>query len=267
MSYVDVGEGPVVVMLHGNPSWSFYYRRLASLLQADYRVIVPDHIGCGLSSKPQNYEYRLDTHINNLELLMKHLHVEDISLVLHDWGGAIGMGYATRNPNNIQSITVFNTAAFRSTRIPFRIRICRTPILGDLIIRGLNGFARAALYMAVSKKMSSEINQCYLFPYDSWNNRIATLRFVQDIPLSYNDPSYDTLIAIENKLHLFQKTPMLICWGGKDFCFNDHFFEEWKIRFPNAESHHFPQAAHYVLEDAFEQIGPIVKDFLSRNSV
>lgn len=267
MSYVDIGEGPVVVMLHGNPTWSFYYRRLAALLQSKYRVIIPDHIGCGLSSKPQNYRYKLATHIDNIELLLKHLQVKNLSLIMHDWGGAIGMGFAVRNPHNIQSITVLNTAAYRSHRIPFRIRICRTPVLGDLIIRGLNGFARAALYMAVTGKMSSEISQCYIFPYDSWKNRIATLRFVQDIPLSEKDPSYDTLVQIENKLDSFQDTPMLICWGGKDFCFNDYFYKEWQVRFPKAESHYFPQAGHYVLEDAFDQIGPLVKTFLSTNCV
>ena len=265
MSYVDVGEGPAVVMLHGNPTWSFYYRNLGALLKNHYRIIIPDHIGCGLSSKPQKYQYTLTTHINNLQLLLKHLNLDSISLVLHDWGGAIGMGLASRNPQSIQTITVLNTAAYRSHRIPFRIRICRIPVFGTIMIQGFNAFARAALIMAVSRKMASEINQCYLFPYDSWKNRIATLRFVQDIPLSPKDPSYNTLIHIENTLEEFQDTPMVICWGGKDFCFNDQFFDEWQKRFPQAECHYFPEAGHYVLEDAFELIGPIIKEFLSVN--
>lgn len=266
MSYVDVGKGPVVVMLHGNPTWSFYYRNLIKLLQKKYRVIAPDHIGCGLSSKPQQYQYRLNTHIENVEYLLDHLQVDRTSLVLHDWGGAIGMGYAARHPKRIQSVVILNTSAYRSHHIPFRIKICRIPIFGDLIIRGLNGFARAALFMAVTKKMPPSIAQGYLFPYDSWINRIATLRFVQDIPLSENDYSYKTLRNIEMGLEFFKNTPMLICWGGKDFCFNDHFYRQWQERFPQAECHYFSDAGHYVLEDAFDQIGPLVEDFFSNHT-
>ncbi len=266
MSYVDVGKGPVVVMLHGNPTWSFYYRNLIKLLQKKYRVIAPDHIGCGLSSKPQQYQYRLNTHIENVEYLLDYLQIDRTSLVLHDWGGAIGMGYAVRHPKRIQSVVILNTSAYRSHHIPFRIKICRIPIFGDLIIRGLNGFARAALFMAVTKKMSPSIAQGYLFPYDSWINRIATLRFVQDIPLSENDYSYKTLCNIEMGLEFFKNTPMLICWGGKDFCFNDHFFRQWLERFPQAECHYFSDAGHYVLEDAFDQIGPLVEDFFSNHT-
>ena len=139
-------------MLHGNPSWSYYYRNLANLLKSSYRVIVPDHIGCGLSDKPQDYPYRLKNHIDNIESLVTHLNVEKCSLVVHDWGGAIGMGYAVRHPDAIDSLIILNTAAFRSQKIPWRIKICRTPLLGPLLIRGFNAFAGAAVFMAVTKK-------------------------------------------------------------------------------------------------------------------
>jgi len=267
MSYVDVGKGPVIVMLHGNPTWSFYYRNLIKLLQKKYRVIAPDHIGCGLSSKPQQYQYRLNTHIDNIEHLLDYLKVDQTSLVLHDWGGAIGMGYAVRNPQRIQSISILNTAAYHSTHIPLRIQICRTPLFGDIVIRGCNGFARGALFMAVTKKMSPDIAKGFLFPYDSWKNRIATLRFVQDIPLSEKDYSYTTLSNIEKGLELFKNTPVLICWGGKDFCFNDHFYVQWQGRFPQAECHYFSDAGHYVLEDAFDQIGPLIEQFFAEKVV
>ncbi|MBC8317981.1 MAG: alpha/beta fold hydrolase [Desulfobulbaceae bacterium] len=264
MSYVDVGEGPTVVMLHGNPSWSFYYRNLIKLLQKSYRVIVPDHIGCGLSDKPQKYPYRLRKHIDNVCFLLEHLKVEKTSLVVHDWGGAIGMGYAVRNIPRIQSIVILNTAAFRSRHIPFRIKICRIPVFGDLVIRGLNGFARSAVFMAVTRKMSPETVKGFLYPYNSWKNRIATLRFVQDIPLSEHEPSYNTLREVEKGLHAFQSVPILICWGGRDFCFNDHFYSKWQKIYPHATCHYFPDAGHYVLEDAFEDIGPLVHDFFDK---
>ncbi len=265
LSYIDTGNGPTVVMLHGNPSWSYYYRNLANLLKESHRVIVPDHLGCGLSDKPQNYSYRLKDHIDNLEKLLTHLQVKKCSLVVHDWGGAIGMGYAVRHPESIQSLVILNTAAFRSPHIPLRIKLCRTPLLGPLLIRGFNAFAGAAVHMAVTKKMQKEVAGAFLLPYNSWRNRIATLRFVQDIPLSANDPSWQTLKEIEQGLHLFRNNPMLIAWGGKDFCFNDHFYQEWQTRFPQAHCHYFADAGHYVLEDAFERIGPIVDEFLTKN--
>jgi len=266
LSYLDVGQGPVVVMLHGNPSWSFFYRNLAALLKQKYRVIVPDHLGCGFSDKPQDYAYSLKNHIANLEHLLGALQIKKLNLVVHDWGGAIGMGYAVRHGEKINSLVIFNTAAFRSARIPWRIRICRTPLLGALLIRGLNAFAGAAIHMAVAKKMPDAIARGYLLPYNSWGNRIATLRFVQDIPLSDKDPSWPTLTEIEQGLTLFKNTPMLICWGGRDFCFNDHFYEQWRSRFPEAECHYFADAGHYLLEDAFDRIGPLVEKFLAESA-
>ncbi len=263
LSYVDEGRGDAVVMLHGNPTWSYYYRNLAKLLKNSYRVIVPDHLGCGLSDKPQDYSYHLEDHINNLETLLDSLDVKKISLIVHDWGGAIGMGYAVRHPSRIKSLVILNTAAFLSPKIPWRIKICRTPLLGPLLVRGLNGFAGPARFMAVTKPMSEEVARGFLAPYDCWHNRVAVCRFVQDIPLSPKDHSWHTLKQIEQGLDQFKKNPMLILWGGKDFCFNDHFYKTWLEKFPEARTKYFPEAGHYVLEDAFAEIGPLVEDFFA----
>ena len=265
LSFLDQGGGRVIVMLHGNPTWSFYYRNLVNLLQENYRVIAPDHMGCGFSDKPQDYSYTLKTHIDNLETLLADLGIEKFSLVVHDWGGAIGMGLAVRYPERVESIVVLNTAAFRSQRIPLRISICRVPLLGDLIVRGFNGFARGAVTMAVTQKMAPAVVRGYLQPYDSWAHRLAILRFVQDIPLTPKDDSWQDLLQIENGLAQFQNTPMLILWGGKDFCFTRHFYEEWQQRFPGAESHFFPDAGHYVLEDAFAAIAPLISAFFHKH--
>jgi haloalkane dehalogenase len=261
LSYLDEGHGPVIVMLHGNPTWSFFYRNLVTILRDRYRVIVPDHMGCGNSDKPQEYPYTLKTHIDNVEQLLLHLEIEKFSLVVHDWGGAIGMGLAARQPSRIESLVILNTAAFRSTRIPLRISICRIPVIGDIIVRGFNGFARAAISMAVTNSLSPEVVRGYLEPYDSWAHRIAILRFVQDIPLSPKDGSWETLLDVEQGLSQFQKTPMLILWGGKDFCFNRFYFDEWQHRFPGAASHFFPDAGHYILEDALHEVSPLLTNF------
>ncbi len=265
LHYLDEGQGPVVVMLHGNPTWSFYYRHLVQALSDRFRVIVPDHLGCGLSDKPQSFDYSLEQHVKNLELLLDHLQVTRLSLVLHDWGGAIGMGYATRHSKRVHQLVILNTAAFRSTRIPLRIRICRWPLLGPLLVRGCNGFARAAVFMAVAQPMAKPVAAAYLAPYNSWHNRVAIHRFVQDIPLSSSHPSYAFLAAIEAGLAQFreQRTPMLIIWGGKDFCFNDSFYNEWQRRFPAADCHYLHDVGHYVLEDGHGTVEPLIAAFLT----
>jgi haloalkane dehalogenase len=263
LSYIDEGQGKVIVMLHGNPTWSYYYRNLVGLLKDKYRVIVPDHLGCGLSDKPQDYPYHLEDHIDNLEKLLVELKVDKISLVVHDWGGAIGMGYAVRHPEQIETLVILNTAAFLSSQIPWRIKICKTPLLGPLLVRGLNGFAGPARFMAVTKPMPDEIAKGYLAPYNSWHNRVAVCRFVQDIPLAPTDYSWKTLKHIEQGLAQFKNRPMLILWGGKDFCFNDHFYKTWREKFPEAQAKYFPEAGHYVLEDAFAEISPLVEKFFA----
>lgn len=250
-------------MVHGNPTWSYYYRHLVTLLSRTNRVIALDHLGCGLSDKPQDYPYRLHNHIDNLQQLLDGLGIVSYSLIVHDWGGAIGLGVAGRRPGALERLVVLNTAAFRSRRIPWRIRICRWPLIGSLLVRGFNGFAGPAISMAVSHRLRPEVARAYLAPYDSWANRVAVLAFVRDIPLEATHPSYATLERVEAGLGELaaRRLPMLVCWGGRDFCFDDHFYREWQRRFPEARCHYFEDAGHYVLEDALVEIGPLLERF------
>ncbi|HEV3344431.1 MAG TPA: alpha/beta fold hydrolase [Pirellulales bacterium] len=267
--YLDEGEGEPLLLVHGNPTWSFYWREIVRGLRKEYRLIVPDHIGCGLSDKPQQYEYRLARHVDNLRRLIDRLQLERATLLAHDWGGAIGLGAALAEPERFKRFVLFNTAAFRSKRVPWRIRVCRTPVLGKLAVRGLNAFARAALSMAVAKseRMTPAVRNGLLTPYDSWANRIAIDRFVKDIPLSPRHPSYTTLEGIERGLPSLADRPFLFIWGMQDWCFTPHFLERFLEFFPGAEVHRLFDASHYVIEDAHEQIVPIVERFLDRNPV
>jgi pimeloyl-ACP methyl ester carboxylesterase len=262
MNYVDEGQGDPIVMLHGNPTWSFYYRNLVKGLKDKYRVIVPDHIGCGLSDKPQEYSYKLKNHIDNVEKLLDHLGISSFHLIVHDWGGAIGMGLATRYPERVKSITLLNTAAFTDSRIPTRINICKIPVVGERLVRHFNGFAWPATFMAVEKPLPTEVKKGYLLPYNNYKNRIATAKFVQDIPMSQKHESYPTLLEIEKRLNLLQ-CPKLIMWGAKDFCFNMHFYERWKKFYPDAKSVVFEDAGHYVLEDKKDETLDHIKKFLA----
>ena len=153
--YIDEGQGPVLLMVHGNPTWSFAWRRLVADLSRDHRVIAIDHLGCGFSEKPQDRSvYTLDGHIQRLAALVKLLNLQNVTLFGHDWGGAIGMGCAGRLSERFERFVLMNTGAFLSQAIPFRIALCRIPVLGMLGDRGLNLFARAALNMAVEKPLT-----------------------------------------------------------------------------------------------------------------
>ena len=266
--YIDEGnseKGCAVVMLHGNPTWSFFYRNLILTLRGRHRCVVPDHMGCGLSDKPQDYPYTLAQHISNTESLLDRLELKEVVLIVHDWGGAIGMGVAVRNPKRIKKLVIMNSAAFPSPRIPLRINICRIPILGDIAIRGLNAFSRAALFMAVAhrERITPEIAAGFLAPYDSYANRIALLRFVQDIPMTPMHPTWPLIKNIEEGLQELKNKPMLICWGMKDWCFNESFLKTWESKFPQAEVFRIEDAAHYLLEDAHDRIAIRIQQFLS----
>ncbi|MEJ2136942.1 MAG: alpha/beta fold hydrolase [Desulfofustis sp.] len=266
LHYLDEGEGDTVVLVHGNPTWSYYYRNLLRALSRRFRVIVPDHMGCGLSDKPSEYDYTLENHIANLQSLLEYLGVSRTSMVVHDWGGPIGIGAAADERLDLERLAILNTAAFRATRIPLRISLCRWPVIGKLLVQGLNAFAGAALFMAVTKKMNRQTAEGYLHPYSNWRNRRAIYEFVKDIPLQTAHRSYETLVRIEKHLRVMKESDVAaaIFWGGKDFCFNDYYYEQWKTHLPQAEFHYYPDWGHYLLEDGKGEIEKCIEEFLSK---
>jgi haloalkane dehalogenase len=264
--YLDEGAGPPLLFVHGNPTWSFYWRNLILGLRGQYRCIAVDHIGCGLSDKPQNYRYTLNQHIANLKALVEKLDLRDATLVAHDWGGAIGLGAVLDLAERFSRIVLFNTGAFPPPFIPWRIGICKTPVFGDVALRGLNGFARLALKMAVEKPLPREVKAGLIAPYDSWAHRIATLRFVQDIPLSPRHPTWNVLERIESGLPSLADRPIQLIWGMKDWCFRPECLERFLKHWPNAEAHRLDDAGHYVVEDAKDEILPLMREFLVRTA-
>ena len=269
LHYIDEGEGEVLLFLHGNPTWSFYYRNLIQSFQARYRCIAPDHIGCGFSDKPQDYNYTLRNHIDNLEKLVDFLGLKNITLVVHDWGGAIGMGLAVRKPGLIKRLVLFNTASFLSSDIPLRIGLCRMPLLGTILIRYLNLFVRGVLRFGLKrrKRLTKNVRAGYLAPYDTFENRIANLKFVEDIPMDTTVPSYSVIQYIEDNLKKFDGLPTLIIWGSEDFCFNVKFLNKWREIFPRAEVREVCNAGHLVVEDASDEIIPWIEGFLRKNNI
>lgn len=267
--YLDEGSGEPLLMVHGNPTWSFYWRQLVQAFRPRYRCVVPDHIGCGLSSKPQQYNYTLSQHVANLCRLIETLDLRNITLLAHDWGGAIGMGAAVAMPERFARFALFNTGAFRSRRMPWRIAAGRIPVVGQLAIRGLNAFARAALSMATCRcgGLNADVAQGLIAPYDSWAHRVAVHQFVIDIPMHERHRSYATLLQIEQGLSQFRQHPVLLAWGMRDWCFTPAFLHRFVEFFPSAEVLELPEAGHYVIEDAPDEVIARVDQFLSEHPV
>ncbi len=266
MHYVDEGQGQPLLMVHGNPTWSFYWRNLILAFRDRYRVVAVDHVGCGLSDKPQHYRYTLQQHIDNLVRLVDHLGLDNVTLVAHDWGGPIGLGAVLARPDRFRGLVLMNTGAFPPDFITLRIQLCRVPWIGEWAIRRLNLFSRAALHMAVSKpeRMTPEVRAGLLAPYDSWEHRVAVARFVRDIPRSPSHPTWRVLQEIEQGLRTLRDRPCQLIWGMRDWCFRPSCLERLVELLPEAKTHRLANAGHYVVEDAYEQIIARIERFLER---
>lgn len=270
LHYVDEGTGELVVMVHGNPTWSFYFRNLIKRLRDRYRVIALDHIGCGLSDKPgdEDYAYTLSRRVEDLGSLIKSVAPEGaITLVVHDWGGMIGMAWAVQNPERIKKLVLLNTAAFplpESKPFPFPLWLARNTRVGSVLVERFNAFSRVASRVCVTEKMAPQVKAGFEAPYVAPENRLATLRFVQDIPLKPEDQAYKIVADTEGRLNIFADRPILIGWGHKDFVFDKHFLARWKEIYPGAEYVEYPEAGHYVLEDRRDDLIERIDAFLRK---
>lgn len=277
MSYLD--EAPVarganegsstpIVMVHGNPTWSIYFRNLIPALEG-HRRIVPDHVGMGLSDKPNDdrYSYTLGSRVDDLTRLLDVLvPTGKVSLVAHDWGGMIAMAWAVKHPDRVERIALMNTAAFpmpNDMRFPGVLRFTRSP-LGALLVRGGNAFSLGASHFCTTRTtMPRAVRHAYRAPYADWDSRISTLRFVEDIPLEPSDRAYPIVRDTGEGLASLAHVPMSLVWGMKDFVFGDAFLREWERRCPHAEVLRIPDAGHYVLEDAPGDVVPRFVRFLN----
>lgn len=278
--YLDEGNGAPVLMLHGNPSWSYLWRRLVLRLRDQHRCIVPDHIGMGLSDKPgeDRYSYTLASRIEDLEALTEWLIRErrapqhGWTLAMHDWGGAIGIGWARRHPERVARLVLLNTAAFPNphgdkVRPPLRIPfwLLRDTRLGTRLFLRHNAFARGAtrVPLGVQRRMPPEVRAAYLAPYDTPPHRLAIQRFVQDIPLGPHDRAWPLLVDMAKALPAFAHVPAFVGWGLRDPVLDPAFLREWRRLLPQAEVHTYRDAGHYVLEDAHEHLVPAIATFLA----
>lgn len=273
LRYVDEGAGPEIVCVHGNPTWSFYFRDLVRVLSPDHRVIAPDHLGMGRSETPAPgaYPYDLRARIDDFGALLDHLGVgveRPATLIVHDWGGAIALSWAVRHPERVGRLVLLNTAAFPplSPRLPWPLVPARLPVLGDLLVRGLNAFVLGTLVLGVRRvRLPAVARRAYLAPHPSWASRVAVLRFVRDIPLRAHQSSWGVLAETGVQLERLAHLPALIVWGLRDPVLTPDYLTEWRRRLPDAEVHAIADAGHLVLEDAAETV-PLIAAFLARTA-
>jgi len=261
LHYVDEGSGPAVVMVHGNPAWSYLYRHLMKQLRPDYRCIAMDHIGFGLSDKPTDWSYLPVDHAANLTALIDGLGLKGITLVVQDWGGPIGLSYAVARPENVSRIIIMNTWAWPVNRDPYYIAFSGFvggPI-GRMLIRRYNFFARTIMRQAFGdkRKLTVAAHEHYLRALADPEDRTGCLIFPKQII-----GSTPWLAQLRDNMSRLNGKPTLIVWGMKDIAFREKELKRWERTFPEARSIRLSSVGHYVQEEAPEALAEAVVPFL-----
>jgi haloalkane dehalogenase len=269
LSYVESGQGEPVLLLHGNPTWSFLYRNVIPEL-AGLRAIAPDFLGFGRSDKLERSEdYTLANHLAALEQLVASLGLEKITLVVHDWAGPIGLSYAVDHPEKIQRLVIMNTWAFAPrahNKVPQPLKTFRRRGLGELLVLGLDAFVRYALpYGVVHRKerMTKEVMAAYRAPFPNWRSRWPVLAFPRGIPISESDSSFERMKRTDEGLRALEQ-PTLLIWGAKDPVFPARVMAKFKERLRNVKRELvFEDASHFLQEDRPREIGEAIRAFVS----
>ena len=273
LHYVDEGprDAPPVVMVHGNPSWGYLYRHfIPPLLEAGYRVIVPDLLGAGRSDKPDRAEaYKIRRHAERTEQLLESLDLRDATLVPHDWG-MHSLYWAIRHPERLRGLFVLNTIAHRrreEIRLPLAIKLFRNRGTGPLLVKRLDVVRRFFLFrfgIVHRDRLTPEIKRAYLAPNPTAASRTGVLVFLREIPIGPSDPVSHFWGELEDGLERhFRDRPVGIAWGMKDAAFTPAVLDElWLGTFPHAVVTRVPDAGHFVQEDAYERVVPALLELL-----
>jgi pimeloyl-ACP methyl ester carboxylesterase len=284
MHYVDEGprDGRPVVMVHGNPTWGYLYRNfIPPLVEAGHRAIVPDHLGFGRSDKPRDPElYRVPRHAQRLEALLESLDLRGATVVPQDWGGPIGLYWATRHPERVDGLFVLNTFAHGFRRellppgkskipLPLPLRLFRTPIIGELLVKGLDAFKRGFLFgqgVVHRERLTPTVKRAYREVHSGWAERTAILVFPREIPVTGEGPVAAMNAEIEDGLRRnFRSKPVHVTWAMKDPAFLPAYLDSlWLDTFPDASVTKLDDAGHYLQEDAHELIVPELVAFVDR---
>ncbi|PSJ29130.1 hypothetical protein B7P34_08405 [Streptosporangium nondiastaticum] len=274
--YLDEGprDAPPVLMLHGNPTWSYFWRHLVIGLRERYRCVVPDMAGMGLSSRTAEpftvggFQARAD----RIEALVTHLTVKHQApergwtVVVHDWSGPVGLRWASWHAERIARIIVCNTVAFpwpEGHRLYWGLKFIHASALAAWISYRHNLFALGITHQGVTSRMPRQVRAAYLAPYRRRSDRRAIEKFVRAIPRKAGDMGWETLHELGRDLTALRNKPTLLCWGMQDPVFNDQVLDGWMRRLPHAQVRLFPHAGHLLLDDVPHQVTNDVLAFLA----
>lgn len=262
MAYTDVGSGPPLVFLHGNPTSARLYRHLIDALTPEYRCVAPDYLGFGRSEAPSAFSYRPPAHATLVERLLRELGLTDITLVLHDWGGPIGLAYALRHPGTVRRLVLTNTWAWPLTRRPL-VRLFGRLVgtaAGRIAVERGNAFARLVMPCTVGGGAPSRPD--WLRRYgDALSSRLrrhACWMFARSLV-----GETDWLRALWTRRRRLRGRPTLLCWGLDDPAFGTtRTLDRWRSLFPDARLHRYPGVGHYTPEELGPALGALVAGFL-----
>jgi len=276
MHYVDEGprDGRPVVLVHGNPTWSFLYRNfIGPLTQAGYRAIAPDHLGFGRSDKPADPElYRIPRHVARLDALLESLDLRDAVIVVQDWGGPIGLSWAVAHPERVSGLFILNTFDGPRQNLPVPLRLFRMPGLGEMLVQGFDMFVRGFLFrdgVVHRERLTTDVRRAYLAPHPTWSSRTGELVFPREIPdpASATGPVAELLTQLERRVEQhFRSKPAQIMWPMRDPGFTPAVLAQWRKTLPNAPVTQLDDASHYIQEDAHERVVPQLLSFLAGTS-
>jgi cis-3-alkyl-4-acyloxetan-2-one decarboxylase len=266
LHYVDVGPSgaPTLLFLHGNPTWSYLWRRpLAELSAAGHRCVAYDHMGFGRSEKPPRMApYTLERHVENALAVIDELDLRDVTLVAHDWGGPIGLGAMLERPERLRSMVLMNTWAWElPSWLPPFIREFRTEGLGEILALGGNLFVESIPGGMARRDPDPVMMDAYRAPFPDYWSRAGTLAFQRDIPLTERDRSAPVISSIHERLPELD-VPVLLLWGMRDPVFQPVFLDQWRELFPHAEVAALEDASHFVVEDRPDAVIEAIRRFL-----
>jgi pimeloyl-ACP methyl ester carboxylesterase len=262
MHYVTEGpeDGEVLLLLHGYPTWSFIYRALLVYYGAlGYRCIAVDHIGYGLSDKPVNKRYHtLRQHIENLFEFLTLLNLHDITLIMEDWGGPIGVSYAIQRPEYVKRLVIINSWVFQDSypnRLASLVTWVTRPGIGELLFGTFNLAFNLVIQRWTARELSEAVLMAYKAPFHEARNRAALIQFPRMINITSDHPSAEIMREIESHLPTLRHIPTLIVWGKNDPVFPPDVAAHWKKEMPRAKGPFLIEPArHLLVEDAPDEL-------------
>ncbi|MFQ5874877.1 MAG: alpha/beta fold hydrolase [Dehalococcoidia bacterium] len=263
LHYVDEGSGPPILMVHGQPTWSYLYRKMIPpLVAAGYRCVAPDLMGFGLSDKPKDESaYTLRRHVELVTGLIEKLELQGITTVGQDWGGPIGLRYAIDHRDNVRSLVILNTL-IKLQPLPLFFRIMfRSGALSSFLVRRLDLFRRMVFRVGFKRPLDSRAKEQYRMPHPNAASRAGIAAFPKMIPTSAKHPNAEYISEIDRTLQEWD-VPVLVMFSDKDIAFKVEDGQRIASMVPNGRFQVVHNAGHYLQEDAGEEIAERMVTFL-----